>query len=61
MTVKKFLEQNNVVSYVLTDRMRVPIREDYLKYLDLDDVDVIASEVKKGILHIHTDFMEPGC
>ena len=61
MTVKQYLEQNNVKNYVLTNRMRVPMTEEQIKYSDLDDLEVIATEVKNGVLHIRTDYVELGC
>ncbi len=61
MTVKQYLEQNNVKNYVLTNRMRVPMTEEQIKYSDLDDLEVIATEVKNGVLHIRTDYIELGC
>ena len=61
MTVKQYLEHNNVKNYVLTNRMRVPMTEEQIKYSDLDDLEVIATEVKNGVLHIRTDYVELGC
>ncbi|NLK12977.1 MAG: hypothetical protein GX312_05210 [Candidatus Phytoplasma sp.] len=61
MTVKQYLEENKVKNYVLTNRMRVPMTEEQIKYSDIDDLEVIATEVKNGVLHIRTDYIELGC
>ena len=61
MTVKEYLEKNKVEEFVLTDRVRIPIPNDIIKYLDLSSMNVKNTETKKGMLYIYTDYVADSC
>ncbi|HHW79169.1 MAG TPA: hypothetical protein GX742_00025 [Acholeplasmataceae bacterium] len=61
MNVKTFLENNKPSKYIITDRVRTPIPEDTLKYLDLSTINVNRSETKNETLYIYTDFIADSC
>lgn len=62
MTVKEYLNQNPNVKYIITDRMRVPISADLLKWLKLEEIDIRKVEtLEDGSVKIHTDYMHDAC
>ena len=61
MNVKTFLENNKPSKYIITDRVRTPIPEDTLKYLDLSTINVNRTETKNETLYIYTDFIADSC
>jgi hypothetical protein len=61
MTVREYLDLHKPDQYVLTDRMRVLISEDSLRYLNLDEVNVIKAEETTTGLKLHTDYIADQC
>lgn len=62
MTVKEFLELNKPAKYVLTDRMRVTLREDQIKWLDLSEIEIRNTDIINGdTVRIQTDYMPDAC
>ena len=61
MDVLTYIEKHNVSDYVVTNRERTPIPTDELKYLDLRTLTVVITEMKKGVLHIFTNYMGDAC
>lgn len=62
MNVKQFLETNKPEKYVITDRMRVKLSEDQLKWLNLEDLEIRGTDIINGdTVRIHTDYMPDGC
>lgn len=62
MTVKEFLDQNKPEKYILTDRMRVELKPDQLKWLDLSTIDIRRTDIINGdTVRIQTDYMPDGC
>lgn len=61
MTVAKFLEVNKPSKYVITDRVRTPLTEEVLKFLDLTLVNVYRTEEKNNATYIYTDFSPDSC
>ncbi|MFA7417939.1 MAG: hypothetical protein WCZ19_05290 [Acholeplasma sp.] len=62
MTVKEFLDKEKPKKYIITDRMRTPLTDEQLKWIDLSDVlirntDVLADDT----VRIHSDFIADGC
>ena len=61
MNVKEFLKENKPDKYIITNRVRTPIPEDTLKYLDLSYIKVNKTETKKDTLYIYTDYIADSC
>lgn len=61
MTVKEYLEKNNPKEFVLTDRIKVPIDKDNIKYLELENIEVKNTEIKNNTLYIYTDYVADSC
>lgn len=61
MTLKEYLEKEKVTEYVVTDRVRTPISEDNLKYIDYSTVNVRSTELKYNKIYIYTDYAPDAC
>lgn len=61
MNVFKYLEDNKPDKYIITNRVRTPISDETLKYLDLKDLKVQRTEDKHGTLYIYTDYIADSC
>lgn len=61
MTLKEFLKTNEHKNYVITDRVRLPIANDIIKYLEVDEITVTNTEVKNDTLYVYTDYIGDSC
>lgn len=62
MTIKDFLDTQKPDKYIITDRMRTPLKTEQLKWLDLSDIEVRTTDLlADGTVRIHSDFMPDGC
>ncbi len=62
MTVKQYLELNKPEKYVITDRMRTPISQEQLKWLNLSEIEVRRTDIiDNGTIRIHSDYMSDAC
>ncbi len=62
MTIAEFLAKHKPAKYVLTDRMRTPIGEDWLKWIKLDEIEVRNFDIlADGTYRVHTDYMNDAC
>lgn len=61
MTLKEFIETTKESEYIITDRVRVPVNKDNIKYLETEEILVTSTEFKKGILYVYTDYIADSC
>ncbi|VEU82170.1 hypothetical protein [Acholeplasma hippikon] len=62
MNVKQYLETNKPEKYIICDRMRVTLKEEQLKWLNLEDLDIRhVDTLSDGTVRIQTDYMPDGC
>ena len=62
MTVKEFLDKEKPEKYIITDRMRTPLKEEQLKWLDLSDIEIRTTDVLADkTVRIHSDYMPDAC
>jgi len=62
MTVKEFLEKEKPSKYIITDRMRTPLTEEQLKWLNLAEIDVrFTDKIDAHTVRIQTDYMPDAC
>ena len=62
MTIKEFLDTEKPDKYIITDRMRTPLKLEQLAWLDLSDIEVRTTDLlHDGTVRIHSDFMPDGC
>lgn len=62
MTVKGFLDKEKPEKYIITDRMRTPLAEAQLKWLDLADIEIRRTDIlPDGTVRIHSDYMPDAC
>jgi len=62
MTVQQFLDKEKPKKYIITDRMRTPLKEEQLKWLDLSDIEIRTTDVlADDTVRIHSDYMPDAC
>ncbi|WP_025725275.1 hypothetical protein [Acholeplasma granularum] len=62
MTIKAYLELHKPKKYIITDRVRTPLKEEQLKWLDLDDIQIRTTDVlADGTVRIHSDYAPDAC
>lgn len=62
MTVKEFLDKEKPEKYVITDRMRTPLKAEQLKWLDLANVEIRTTDIlADNTVRIHSDYMPDAC
>ena len=61
MTLREFIQANSDKEYIVTDRVRVPVNKDNIKYLEVDEILVTSTEFKKGMLYVYTDYIADSC
>jgi hypothetical protein len=62
MTIKEFLDTQKPDKYVITDRMRTPLKAEQLEWLDLSEIEVRTTDLlTDGTVRIHSDYMPDGC
>jgi len=62
MTVQEYLDKEKPAKYFITDRMRTPLSEEQLKWLDLSEIEIrFVDKVDSETIRIHSDYMPDAC